>query len=84
MSRPEAVTGRGAGFAVNLLPPLSARPKERLRSFVLSLLLHVALVTTFVSVDLPGQPAPFEPLTAEELLATRQFRITLYTPRIRF
>ena len=81
MSRPEAATNRGAGFAVNLQPPLSARPKERLRSFALSLVLHVALVTTLVSLDVPGQSARFEPLTAEELLAAKQFRITLYTPR---
>ncbi|MDA1312361.1 MAG: TonB family protein [Acidobacteria bacterium] len=67
--------------AVSLQPCLSSRPEERLRSFVLSLGLHVVLVAVLVSVDLPGRPSAFKMRTAEDLLADSQIRVTLFTPR---
>lgn len=67
--------------AVSLQPCLSTRPEGRLRSFLLSLGLHVVLVAVLVSVDLPGRQSAFKIRTAEDLLADNQTRVTLFAPR---
>lgn len=71
----------GAGFAPSLQPVLVSRPEERFRSLLLSFGLHVALVAVLVSVDLSGRPAGFKSVSAEDLLASEQVRITFYAPR---
>jgi TonB family protein len=79
MSRSKAI--RGEPVAVSLQPCLSTRPEERLRSFLLSLGLHVVLVAVLISADLPGRPSGFKIRTAEDLLADSQIRVTLFAPR---
>ena len=80
MRRPKAIADRRAEFAVPLQAPLSTRPQERLRSFALSLVLHIGLVTLLVTVDAPVRPADLQ-MTPAELLADERYRITLYTPK---
>ena len=80
MRCPKAIADRRAEFAVPLQAPLSSRPQDRFRSFALSLVLHIGLVTLLATVDVPRRPADLQ-LTPDALLADERYRITLYTPK---
>ena len=80
MRRPEATAEHGTEFAVLLPAPLSTRPKNRLPSFTLSLVLHIGLVALLVTIDAPRRPADLQ-LTPDALLADERYKVTLYTPK---